>query len=82
MAKDRTYEITKRYVESYYKLFGERRVRTKKEFCELTGTFSSNFNRMEAGERDVSLTTIVMLIETYGISTDWVLFGKGDFYKK
>ena len=75
-------DITKRYVDTYYKLYGERRVGSKREYCQRTNTFSSNFRKMELGLQNVSLLTAATLIEEFGVSPDWLLFGIGDFHAR
>ena len=75
-------EITKRYVDTYYKLYGERRVGSKREYCQRTNTFSSNFRKMELGLQNVSLLTAATLIEEFNVSPDWLLFGSGEFRRK
>ena len=75
-------DITKRYVDTYYKLYGERRVGSKREYCQRTNTFSSNFRKMELGLQNVSLLTAVTLIEEFGVPSEWLLFGRGDFHAR
>lgn len=72
-------DITKRYVDAFYKLFGERRVGSKREFCQRTNTYSSNFRKMELGLQNISLLTAATLIEEFNVSADWLLFGTGEF---
>ena len=74
-------DITKRYVDSYYKLYGERKVKNKKEFAQKTGLAPNNLPVIEKGERNATINNLYLLSKTFEISLDWLFFGEGEFYK-
>ena len=75
-------DITKRFVLAYYKIYGLKEVRTRKEFCEKVDSASSNFKCMEAGSRNATVDNICRLIDVYGVSPVWLFLGTGDFRTK
>jgi len=74
-------EITHRFVQSYYKLYGLRIIKSKKEFCEIVGSAPSNFISMEKGMRSPTIENLYLLIKKLGISPGWIMIGEGDFIK-
>lgn len=75
-------EVTKRFVESYYNLYQQRVVSSKKQFCDACGLLSTNFHLMEKGERDVTTNHLCHLFQNFGISPVWIFTGKGSFFAK
>lgn len=74
-------DVSARFVESYYQLYAQRAVSSKKEFCESVGIFYTNFWAIEQGNRNVTLEHIINLANTHNISLDWLFFGNGQFQK-
>lgn len=74
-------EISQRFVEIYYKMYGMRMVKNKTEFCSKVGLFPSNFVQIERGERQASLAQICALIDAYKVSPEWLFTGKGDIFR-
>ena len=76
-------KVRERFIRSFEELRYRRIVKTKLEFCREVGLCnSSNLVRMEKMQYEPSVTNILLLNKKYGVSTDWILFGKGDFFKK
>ncbi|MCL2064073.1 MAG: helix-turn-helix domain-containing protein [Candidatus Cloacimonetes bacterium] len=46
------------------------------KFAESIGLKTSNLNQIENGKYNPTLETIVMICETYGVSADFLIFGK------
>lgn len=75
-------QISDRYIQSYYKLYGLQLVDSKKEFCEATNLLPQNFSTIENGTRYATLDNIFQLCLTYNVSPEWVITGRGDFFRK
>ena len=74
-----TTEISQRFVEAFYKLYAQRIVKTKKEYCTNCGIANTNFCTLEKGGRQVSLAHICTLIDAYHVSPLWLFTGEGNF---
>ncbi len=79
--KNRVQTITDRFVESYYKLYSLRLVKSKADFCRSTGIYYTNFWSVENGSRQANLENIFLLVTTYNISAEWLITGKGKTFK-
>jgi hypothetical protein len=75
-------EITKRFVTAYYKLYGLREIKTKKEFCKSVDSAPSNFKCMEDGTRNATVDNICRLIDIYHVCPDWLFLERGEFIDK
>jgi hypothetical protein len=76
-------EVRKRFLRSFEELRYRGFVKTKSEFSKNIGLgTTSNLNRMENAQREPGVTNILLLNKKYGVSMDWIMFGKGDFLEK
>lgn len=72
-------DITKRFVKSYYNLYGLQEVKTRKEFCAIVDSAPSNFKCMEDGTRNATVDNLCKLINMYHVSPDWLFLERGEF---
>lgn len=76
-------DVRKRFLRAFYELHYRELIKTKREFSEAVGLGpSSNMNRMEVEQREPSISNILLLNKKFGVSLDWIMFGKGDFLEK
>ncbi|PXV61214.1 hypothetical protein CLV62_12547 [Dysgonomonas alginatilytica] len=78
-------EVTKRFVDSFNELRYLKLVKTKKEFCEAVGLAgASNLNRMESesSTSEPTITNILLLIQKFNVSVEWIMLGKGSVISK
>jgi len=73
-------EIDARFLRAYRLLYADEKVQMKKEFCEKTGLLQQNFSMMEKGDVSCTVDNICNLAANFGVSLDWLFFGKGEFY--
>lgn len=74
-------EVSQRFIEAYYKMYGMRMIKSKTEFCSKTGLYTSNFVLIERGERHVSLSQLCALVDNYNISPEWIFSGSGEVFR-
>lgn len=72
--------INQRFVEAYQAIMKRPDTPSKKEFCERIGISYSNWSKYERGERPFDLISVVDLTNSYGVSSDYILFGKGEMF--
>lgn len=51
---------------------------SRQDFVERFSTSTSSLIRWENGERPPDLTFLLAVAEAYGVSADWLIYGKGD----
>lgn len=73
-------EIDKRFLKSYRLLYADEKVHMKKEFCDATALLPQNFSMLERGDVSATVDNIYNLATKFGVSLDWIFFGKGEFY--
>jgi hypothetical protein len=72
-------EVKKRFVRSYEELRYHGYVKYKKDFCEAVGFGVSNFIRLEKSDNyEPGIDNLLRLCTVYPVSTDWLLWGKGE----
>jgi transcriptional regulator with XRE-family HTH domain len=75
-------DVRIRFIQSFEILKKLGRVKWKIDFCSAVGLgakATTNLNQMEAGLREPRVSHILLLHKKYGVSLDWLMFGKGDF---
>lgn len=75
-------EVKMRFSRAFDELRYRGLVKTKKEFCENIGiSGASNLLRIEDPDNNSmpTLYSIILLAKKYGISTEWLILGKGEF---
>lgn len=80
MRSEQRTEIDKRFLKAYRLLYADEKVQLKKEFCEKVGLIPQNFSMLERGAFLCTVDNIYNLAAQFGVSLEWVFFGKGDFY--
>jgi len=76
-------KVRERFIRSFEELRYRGLAKTKLEFCQAVGLCnSSNLSRMEREQKEPTVTNILLLHKKYGVSIDWIMFGKGDFLEK
>lgn len=73
-------EIDQRFLKSYRLLYADEKVHYKKDFCEQTGLISQNLAMIQHGNLSCTVDNIYNLATKFGVSLDWLFFGKGEFY--
>ena len=73
-------EIDKRFLKAYRMLYADEKVQMKKDFCTATALLPQNFSMLERGDLSCTVDNIYNLCTKFGVSLEWVFFGKGDFY--
>lgn len=73
-------EINKRFLKAYRLLYADEKIETKKEFCMGVGLLPQNFSTLERGDLSCTVDNIYNLVTKFGVSLEWLFFGKGDFY--
>lgn len=73
-------EIDKRFLKAYRLLYADDKLQLKKDFCIATGMLPQNYSMLERGELSCTVENIYNLCTKFGVSIEWVFFGKGDFY--
>jgi transcriptional regulator with XRE-family HTH domain len=48
------------------------------QFCKKIGIKTSSLSRIENGNTDPSMSTIIALMQCFKVSADWLLTGEGD----
>lgn len=76
------FEITQRFVQSYYNLYQMRMVTTKAQFCAATGTYVSNLALMSRGKRAATTEHICRLFNAYHVNPMWLFYGTGTFLQQ
>lgn len=71
-------EVTKRYIQSYYTLYGMRLVSNRQQFCDATLLKPQNFSAIEHGKRGASMVQVCALISNLPIDPIWLMTGQGD----
>lgn len=73
-------EVTQRFVQSYFNLYQNRIVSTKKQFCDAVGLYTTNMNLMQRGERQVTTQHICNLFNSFNVNPVWLFTGAGSFF--
>ena len=75
--------VRERFIQSFEELRYRKLIKTKTEFCENVGLCnSSNMSRMEREQKEPTISNVLLLVKKYGVSIDWIMFGKGEFMNK
>jgi hypothetical protein len=73
-------EVRNRFLRSFEELRYRGLVKTKTEFSQSVGLAnSSNYIRMAKEQKEPGVTNILLLNKVYGVSMDWIMFGRGEF---
>lgn len=80
MRTEQRQEIDKRFLKAYRLLYADEKVQYKKDFCAKTALLPQNFSMLERGDLSCTVDNIYNLCTEFGVSIDWIFFGKGDFY--
>jgi len=73
--------VRNRFIRSFEELRYRGHAKTRSEFCKNTGLFfTSNLLRMEREKKLPSVHNILLLNEKYGVSVEWILLGRGEFF--
>ncbi len=77
-------EVVRRFFEALYRLKTDRRIRGKQTFTARYGINRWNLNSLEKNmSRDIFQPCwLSFLVRDYGVSADWLLTGRGDFYRQ
>lgn len=60
----------------------EEKARSERDFALKVGVKPNTMNQYLSGERGVSLDVVLKILDTFpDISSDWLLFGKGEMHK-
>ena len=73
-------EIDQRFLKAYRLLYADEKVQMKKDFCVATGLQPQNFSMLERGDLSCTVDNIYNLCTKFGVSIEWIFFGRGDFY--
>lgn len=75
--------IVRRFFEALYRLKTDRKIRGKQTFTREYGINRWNLNTLEKEpERDIfQVAWLWYLVRDFGVSPDWLLTGRGEFYK-
>ena len=76
--------IVKRFFEALYRLKADRKIRGKQTFTREYDINRWNLNTLEKEpERDIfQVSWLLFLVRDFGVSSMWLLTGRGDFYQK
>lgn len=76
--------IVKRFFEALQRLKDDRKIRGKQTFTRDHEINRWNMNTLEKDpSRDIfQVAWLTYLIEDYGVSAQWLLTGRGNFYKE
>lgn len=80
MRSEQRAEIDRRFLKAYRLLYADEKVQTKREFCEKVGLIPQNFSMLERGGLSSTVDNIYNLATRFGVSLEWLFFGRGDFY--
>ncbi len=77
-------KVVKRFFDALYRLKDDKIIRGKQTF---TRQFDINRWNMNTLEKDLSSDIfqpawLTYLVESYGVSANWLLTGRGEFYQK
>lgn len=77
-------QIIGRFFEALQRLKTDRKIRGKQTFTRAHGINRWNMNTLEKDHsRDIFQPAwLTYLVEEYGVSAQWLLTGKGEFYRK
>ncbi len=77
-------EVVRRFFEALYRLKTDHRIRGKQTFTARYGINRWNLNSLEKNmSRDIFQPCwLSFLVRDYGVSADWLLTGRGDFYRR
>ncbi|MDR1887106.1 MAG: helix-turn-helix transcriptional regulator [Prevotellaceae bacterium] len=70
-----TKDLTARYLQAFEMLRAEGV--SRREFCGKTGIVYTNLFSIEKGLRSPTLAQVVLLVQEYGISAEWLFRGIG-----
>lgn len=76
--------IVRRFFEALQRLKNDRKIRGKQTFTREHEINRWNMNTLEKDpSRDIfQVAWLTYLIEDYGVSAQWLLTGRGNFYKE
>lgn len=76
--------IVKRFFEALQRLKNDRKIRGKQTFTREHEINRWNMNTLEKDpSRDIfQAAWLTYLVEDYGVSAQWLLTGRGNFYKE
>ena len=80
MKSEQRLAIDRRFLQAYLNLYAEEKVTNKRDFCKAVGLLPPNFSIIKRGDLSCTVENIYRLSAKFGVSLDWLFFGKGDFY--
>ena len=73
--------VTERFIQSMlYIIATDPEVDNQVNFARKMGFTPQNLTLMKAGTRNVMLESVVRLCMDFGVSTEWMLLGKGEMF--
>ncbi len=84
MQTEDSQRIVSRFFQALQRLKADRKIRGKQTFTRKYNINRWNMNTLEKDHtRDIFQPAwLTYLVEGYGVSAQWLLTGKGDFYEK
>lgn len=73
-------QVTDRIIELINHLWLNKKIKNESEFCRRIGYEQSSFAMIKAKKRMFPLSKIPTIVETFKISSDWLLYGNGEIY--
>lgn len=73
--------VSDRFIEAFNKLLEAGKVSDQKDFSTQIGISSSMFTEISKGRSNVGMKAIQNIVLLFGISSDWLLTGKGEMLK-
>lgn len=73
--------VSDRFIEAFNKLLEAGKVSDQKDFSIQIGISSSMFTEISKGRSNVGMKAIQNIVLLFGISSDWLLTGKGEMLK-
>lgn len=90
--RPRVEEIQNRFFEALDLLIESGKIKGLQTFCNDYGlhrpkysnlrTFSRDQSKLGTGYKFIDLDSLSYLVEDFGVSSDWLLLGKGGMFKK
>lgn len=85
-------EIQERFFQAIDMLIESGKIKSLNSFCAHYGlhrpkysnirTFSKDHNKLGTGYKFIDIDALAYLVADFGISSDWLLIGKGGMFKK
>lgn len=81
---DDTIAVISRFFAAVDALIAMKKFRGKASYCKLAEIDRANFNaqRKEYNRGFFQISWLIPLVRDFGVSSDWILLGKGDMFKK